>query len=73
MAQPGDRDERQEDLDLFLHIILSARRELGLFVSSISAEDGSEAPVSVVVDQLLDLIMVDASSVEENQVSTAMY
>ncbi len=64
-AQPGDRDERQEDLDLFLHIILSARRELGLFVSSISAEDGSEAPVSVVVDQLLDLIMVDASSVEE--------
>ncbi len=59
-SRPGDRDRRQEDLDLFLQLLLSARRELGLFVSSVSVDDGSEAPVSVVVDQLLDLVVADA-------------
>lgn len=58
--RPGDRDRRQEDLDLFLQLLLSARRELALFVSARSVTDGSELPPSVVVEQILELIAADS-------------
>lgn len=51
--RPGDRTLRDDDRQLFLEAILSARDALHLSYVGRSAQDDSERPASVVVEQLL--------------------
>ncbi|MDB4989181.1 MAG: helicase/exodeoxyribonuclease gamma subunit [Myxococcaceae bacterium] len=53
--RPGDRSLREDDRQLFLEAVLSARDALHLSYVGKSAQDGSERPASVLVDQLLRL------------------
>jgi exodeoxyribonuclease V gamma subunit len=53
--KPGDRTLRDDDRQLFLEAILSARDALHLSYVGRSAQDGSERPASVLIDQLLRL------------------
>ncbi|MEY4511777.1 MAG: hypothetical protein RLZZ450_3899 [Pseudomonadota bacterium] len=58
MAQepkPGDRSLREDDRQLFLEAILSARDALHISYVGKSAQDGGDRPASVLVDQLLRL------------------
>lgn len=55
-AQPGDRSRRDDDRQLFLETLLSARDTLYLSYSGRSQRDQSETPPSVVVSELLDYI-----------------
>ncbi|HEY6880376.1 MAG TPA: exodeoxyribonuclease V subunit gamma [Polyangiales bacterium] len=52
---PGDRSLRDDDRQLFLEALLSARDALHISYVGMSAQDGSERPASVLVDQLLRL------------------
>lgn len=54
--RPGDRNLRDDDRQLFLEMLLSARDTLYLSYSGLSARDGSEAPPSVIVSELLDYL-----------------
>ncbi|MDB4976232.1 MAG: helicase/exodeoxyribonuclease gamma subunit [Myxococcaceae bacterium] len=56
-AQPrlGDRSLRDDDRQLFLEALLSARDALHISYVGKSAQDGGERPASVLVDQLLRL------------------
>ena len=51
--RPGDRSLRDDDRQLFLEAVLSARDALHLSYVGKSAQDGSERPPSVLVDHLL--------------------
>jgi exodeoxyribonuclease V gamma subunit len=53
--KPGDRSLREDDRQLFLEAILSARDALHISYVGKSAQDGGERPASVLVDQLLRL------------------
>ncbi len=53
--KPGDRSLRDDDRQLFLEALLSARDALHISYVGRSAQDGSERPASVLVDQLLRL------------------
>ena len=53
--KPGDRTLREDDRQLFLEAILSARDALHFSYVGKSAQDGSERPASVLLDQLLRL------------------
>ncbi|HEX5661740.1 MAG TPA: hypothetical protein VFX59_31330, partial [Polyangiales bacterium] len=53
--RPGDRSLRDDDRQLFLEALLSARDALHVSYVGRSAQDGSERPASVLVDQLLRL------------------
>jgi exodeoxyribonuclease V gamma subunit len=53
--KPGDRTLRDDDRQLFLEAILSARDALHISYVGRSAQDGGERPASVLVDQLLRL------------------
>ena len=53
--KPGDRTLREDDRQLFLEAVLSARDALHLSYVGRSAQDGTERPASVLVDQLLRL------------------
>jgi exodeoxyribonuclease V gamma subunit len=53
--KPGDRSLRDDDRQLFLEALLSARDALHISYVGMSAQDGSERPASVLVDQLLRL------------------
>lgn len=54
--KPGDRSPRDDDRQLFLESILSAREVLYLSYSGLSTRDNSESPPSVVVGELLDYL-----------------
>jgi exodeoxyribonuclease V gamma subunit len=53
--RPGDRSLRDDDRQLFLEALLSARDALHISYVGRSAQDGSERPASVLLDQLLRL------------------
>ena len=52
----GDRSPRDDDRQLFLDAVLSARRRLILTYTGVDAADGVARPPSVVVDELLDAL-----------------
>jgi exodeoxyribonuclease V gamma subunit len=54
--EPGDRSIRDEDRQLFLEAILSARDHLLLFYEGRAVQDNAELPPSVVVAELLDVL-----------------
>ena len=56
MARPGDRSRRDDDRQLMLEALLSAREVLYLSWSGRSVRDNSEQPPSVLVSQLRDEI-----------------
>jgi exodeoxyribonuclease V gamma subunit len=56
MARPGDRSRRDDDRQLMLEALLSARRVLYVSWSGRSVRDNSEQPPSVLVSQLRDEI-----------------
>ncbi|NBV87754.1 MAG: exodeoxyribonuclease V subunit gamma, partial [Verrucomicrobia bacterium] len=55
-----ERSRREEDRELFLETLLSAREKLHLSYSGLSPTNGAESPPSVVVSELLDCIVRDA-------------
>ncbi len=55
-----ERSRREEDRELFLETLLSAREKLHLSYSGLSPTNGTESPPSVVVSELLDCIVRDA-------------
>jgi exodeoxyribonuclease V gamma subunit len=57
--RPGDPSRRDEDRQLFLEALLSARDRLILTWTGRSARDGGELAPSVVVDELLDALALD--------------
>jgi exodeoxyribonuclease V gamma subunit len=56
MARPGDRSRRDDDRQLMLEALLSARRVLYVSWSGRSVRDNSDQPPSVLVSQLRDEI-----------------
>jgi exodeoxyribonuclease V gamma subunit len=56
MSRPGDRSRRDDDRQLMLEALLSARQVLYLSWSGRSVRDNSEQPPSVLVSQLRDEI-----------------
>ena len=54
--RPGDRSRRQDDRQLMLEALLSARRQLYISWSGRSVRDNSEQPPSVLVSQLRDYL-----------------
>jgi exodeoxyribonuclease V gamma subunit len=56
MARPGDRSRRDDDRQLMLEALLSARQLLYVSWSGRSVRDNSEQPPSVLVSQLRDEI-----------------
>ena len=56
MARPGDRSRRDDDRQLMLEALLSARRTLYISWSGRSVRNNSEQPPSVLVSQLRDEI-----------------
>jgi exodeoxyribonuclease V gamma subunit len=52
----GDRSQRDDDRQLFLEALLSAREVLYLSYSGLSPRDNSPAPPSVVISELLDYL-----------------
>jgi exodeoxyribonuclease V gamma subunit len=54
--RPGDRSLRDDDRQLFLESILSAREALYISYCGRSPRDNSEAPPSVLVSELLDYL-----------------
>jgi len=56
LSRPGDRSRRDDDRQLMLEALLSARRVLSISWSGRSARDNSELPPSVLVSQLRDYL-----------------
>ncbi|MHB1286468.1 MAG: exodeoxyribonuclease V subunit gamma [Leptospirales bacterium] len=54
--RPLDRSVREDDLHLFLEILLSSRSALWISYAGVSAEDGTSRPPSVLVRQLLETV-----------------
>ena len=54
--EPGDASRGEDDRHLFLETVLSARERLYLSHPGLSVRDGTEAPPSVVVADLLDTL-----------------
>jgi len=54
MSRPGDRSRREDDRQLMLEALLSARRTLYISWSGRSVRNNSEQPPSVLVSQLRD-------------------
>ncbi len=55
--QRGDRQRRQDDRNLFLDLLLAARRAVHLSHTGRSVRDNSPLPPSVLVDELLDVLV----------------
>ncbi len=64
--QPGDRSRRDDDRQLFLETLMSARDVLYLSYSGMSLRDQSETPPSVVVSELLDYIEANYALEDED-------
>jgi exodeoxyribonuclease V gamma subunit len=56
LARPGDRSRRDDDRQLMLEALLSARTKLYISWSGRSVRDNSEQPPSVLVSQLRDYL-----------------
>ncbi|MCV2359703.1 exodeoxyribonuclease V subunit gamma [Paucibacter sp. TC2R-5] len=56
LARPGDRSRRDDDRQLMLEALLSARAKLYISWSGRSVRDNSEQPPSVLVSQLRDYL-----------------
>ena len=56
VARPGDRSRRDDDRQLLLEALLSARRLLYISWSGRSVRDNSEQPPSVLISQLRDYL-----------------
>ncbi|MCV2350216.1 exodeoxyribonuclease V subunit gamma [Paucibacter sp. Y2R2-4] len=56
LSRPGDRARRDDDRQLILEALLSARRKLYISWSGRSVRDNSEQPPSVLVSQLRDYL-----------------
>ena len=56
MAMPGDRSRRDDDRQLMLEALLSARRQFYVSWAGRSVRDNSEQPPSVLVSQLRDYL-----------------
>ncbi|MCV2367484.1 exodeoxyribonuclease V subunit gamma [Roseateles oligotrophus] len=56
LARPGDRSRRDDDRQLILEALLSARRKLYISWSGRSVRDNSEQPPSVLISQLRDYL-----------------
>ena len=56
MTMPGDRSRRDDDRQLMLEALLSARRQLYVSWAGRSVRDNSEQPASVLVSQLRDYL-----------------
>ena len=56
MSMPGDRSRRDDDRQLMLEALLSARRQFYVSWSGRSVRDNSEQPASVLVSQLRDYL-----------------
>lgn len=56
MFRPGDRSRQNDDRQLMLEALLSARRQLYVSWTGLSVRDNSEQPPSVLVSQLRDYI-----------------
>ena len=54
--RPGDKNERHEDLYLFLETLLSARLKLIITYTGMSIKDNSLIPVSGVVSELMEVM-----------------
>ncbi len=54
--RPGDKNERQEDLYLFLETLLSARRKLIITYGGMSIRDNSPIPCAGVVSELMEVM-----------------
>ncbi|MDO9216912.1 MAG: exodeoxyribonuclease V subunit gamma, partial [Lacisediminimonas sp.] len=54
--QPGDRDKRQEERNLFLNLLLAARSALYISYTGRSVRDNAPLPPSVLVSDLLDYL-----------------
>jgi len=54
--RPGDRSRRQDDRQLMLEALLSARRMLYVSWTGRSVRDNSDQPPSVLVSQLRDYL-----------------
>lgn len=54
---PGDRDRREEDRNLFLDLLLAARRKLYISYTGRSVRDNAALPPSVLVSDLLDVLI----------------
>jgi exodeoxyribonuclease V gamma subunit len=56
-AQRGDRQRRQDDRNLFLDLLLAARRAVHLSHTGRSVRDNTHLPPSVLVDEWLDVLV----------------
>ncbi len=54
---PGDRDRREEERNLFLDLLLAARKKLYLSYTGRSVRDNAALPPSVLVSDLLDVLV----------------
>ncbi len=54
--RPLDRSVREDDLHLFLEILLSSRSALWISYTGVSSDDGTPRPPSVLVRQLLETV-----------------
>ncbi len=54
--RPGDKNERHEDLYLFLETLLSARQKLIITYTGMSIKDNSLIPCSGVVNELMEIM-----------------
>lgn len=54
--KPGDKNERHEDLYLFLETLLSARQKLIITYAGMSIKDNSLIPASGVVSELMEVM-----------------
>ncbi len=54
--RPGDKNQRQEDLYLFLETLLSARQKLIITYAGMSIKDNSLVPCSGVVSELMEVM-----------------
>jgi len=58
--QPGDRSKKEADKSLFLDTLMSARQKLYLSCIGQSVKDNSEIPPSIVLDNLMDYLELQA-------------
>lgn len=55
-ARPGDRNRRMDDRQLFLDLLLAARKQLHLLFVGHSAKDNAEGAPSVVLSELFEYV-----------------
>jgi exodeoxyribonuclease V gamma subunit len=67
---PGDRDRREEERNLFLDLLLAARKKLYISYTGRSVRDNAPLPPSVLVSDLLDGLGQACAAEPGNRAST---